>query len=187
MAETVILVNGLPASGKSTLASELAEAADVPFLSVDEVLERLVDSVNYRFPRDPAHNLAHRVAWELASLVDDTVVIESFWAIERDRDSVREGLRTAGARAVVEVWCDAPLEEAVERYENRDRHGIHEDDPNDIELWRTSAPLEFGPVVRVDTSSESEKASATEMLAAVREALAEAEESESRADIPSLG
>ncbi|WP_167193201.1 AAA family ATPase [Brevibacterium pigmentatum] len=50
MASTVILVNGLPASGKSTLASDLAEAADIPLLSVDEVLERLVDSVDYRFP-----------------------------------------------------------------------------------------------------------------------------------------
>ncbi|RBP67266.1 adenylylsulfate kinase-like enzyme [Brevibacterium sanguinis] len=180
MAATVILVNGLPASGKSTLASELADEADVPFLSVDEVLERLVDSVNYRFPRDPAHELANRVAWELAGLVEDTVVVESFWALERDLDCVREGLRTAGATTVVEVWCDAPLDEAIERYENRDRHGIHEDDPNDVDLWRSSAPLELGPVVRVDTSSESEKASAQEILAAVREALAQDEDHGSR-------
>ncbi len=182
MAATVILVNGLPASGKSTLASELAEAADVPFLSVDEVLERLVDSVNYRFPRDPAHDLANRVAWELAALVEDTVVVESFWALERDLDGVREGLRTAGADTVVEVWCDAPLEEAVERYENRDRHGIHEDDPNDVDLWQRSAPLELGPVVRVDTSAESDKASGSEILAAVRDVLAEAERAGSRND-----
>ena len=173
MAATVILVNGLPASGKSTLASDLAAAADVPFLSVDEVLERLVDSVNYRFPRDPAHELADRVAWKLAALVEDTVVVESFWALERDLDSVEEGLRTAGAEEVVEVWCDAPLEEAVERYENRDRHGIHEDDPNDVDLWRRSAPLELGPVVRIDTSTDSAKASGTEVLAAVRDVLAQ--------------
>lgn len=172
VATTVILVNGLPASGKSTLASDLADAAGVPFLSVDEVLERLVDSVNYRFPRDPAHGLAGRVAWRLASLVEDTVVVESFWALERDLDGVREGLRTAGAARVVEVWCDAPLEEAVERYENRDRHGIHEDDPNDVDLWRRSAPLDVGPVVRIDTSSDSGKASGAEVLAAVQELLA---------------
>ncbi|MDH5147912.1 AAA family ATPase [Brevibacterium casei] len=171
MATAVILVNGIPASGKSTLGAELAEAAGVPFLSVDEVLERLVDSVDYRFPRGPVHELANTVTWRLAALVDDTVVVESFWARERDLETVRDGLRVAGAETVVEVWCDAPVDEAVERYENRDRHGIHEDDPNDVDLWRRSAPLALGPIVRVDTSSTSDAVSGPEVLAQVRDAL----------------
>ncbi len=106
------------------------------------------------------------------------MVVESFWALERDLESVKEGLRIARAEAVVEVWCDAPLEEAVERYENRDRHGIHEDDPNDVDLWRRSAPLDVGPVVRIDTSSDSGKASGAEVLAAVQELLTKGETEE---------
>ena len=39
----LVVVTGPPASGKSTLARELASSLDVPFLSKDELKERLYE------------------------------------------------------------------------------------------------------------------------------------------------
>lgn len=164
-------MNGIPASGKSSLASELAEAAGAPMISLDTVLESLADSSDYRYPRAPLQELANDTSWRLAAIVDGLVVLESFWSPERDRDGVEEGLRVAGITSMVEVWCDAPVDEAVQRYEERDRHGIHEDDPHDTDLWERSGPLGLGPVVRVDTSSSADRADPAQLWERVRSAL----------------
>ena len=43
-----ILIAGLPACGKSTLAASLADALALPFFSKDEIKERLFDAVGFR-------------------------------------------------------------------------------------------------------------------------------------------
>lgn len=43
-----ILIAGLPACGKSTLAASLADALALPLFSKDEIKERLFDAVGFR-------------------------------------------------------------------------------------------------------------------------------------------
>jgi glucokinase len=168
MVQHAILVNGIPASGKSSLAAELAEAAGATMISLDTVLESLADAAEYRFPREPLQQLANDTSWRLAGIVDELVVLESFWSRDRDREGVEEGIAAAGIRSVVEVWCDAPVDEAVQRYEERDRHGIHEEDPHDTDVWERAEPLALGPVVRVDTSASAGKADPAQLWEKVR-------------------
>ncbi|WP_250008494.1 AAA family ATPase [Actinoplanes sp. M2I2] len=154
MAERVILINGLPGSGKSTLASALADATGVPLMSKDALKEALA-VVAPRVPAAALGRAASETLWTLAAAVDGAVLLESWWFRPRDLEYARAGLLRAGAREVVEVWCDVPAEVARERYVRRNRPAFYEDQRHLTESWPTWAaraePLALGAVVRVTT------------------------------------
>ena len=153
MARQVVLVNGLPGSGKTTLARPLAARLGAPYLGKDAVKEALADAVS-----PAAHALvgaaAMEAVWRLAAAPLPRVVVESWWFRPRDLDHALRGLATAGADTVVEVWCDVPPDVARGRYESRpDRHPVHADDRDLTAEWAAgAAPLALGPVVRQDTT-----------------------------------
>ncbi|MGW8566875.1 AAA family ATPase [Isoptericola sp. NPDC055881] len=160
MARQVVLVNGLPGSGKTTLAGPLAMLLDAPCLGKDTAKEALADAVDPRLHADLGVAAAE-VVWRLAAAPVPRVVVESWWFRPRDLDHALRGLATAGADAVVEVWCDVPPEVARSRYEARAasrspaRHPVHADDRDLAAQWTAwsahGAPLALGPVVRQDT------------------------------------
>ncbi|MFD6136100.1 AAA family ATPase [Isoptericola sp. NPDC060257] len=167
MARQVVLVNGLPGSGKTALAGPLAARLGAPWLSKDAVKEALADAVG---PGARSLAVASSVVgasvvgaaameavWRLAAAPLPRVVVESWWFRPRDLDHALRGLATAGADAVVEVWCDVPPDVARGRYESRpDRHPVHADDRDLTAEWAAwsagAAPLALGPVVRQDTT-----------------------------------
>ena len=51
MLEFVVVVNGVPGAGTTTLAAPLAEALDLPLVGKDALKEALFDSVNGRISR----------------------------------------------------------------------------------------------------------------------------------------
>jgi glucokinase len=150
MATAAILVNGLPGSGKSTLGVKLAALLGCPMLSKDVIKEQLAESTGLAVASQRLGGIAMDTAWALASAIEDGVVIDSFWYHERDRAFAARGVQLSGASHVLEVWCDVPLDVARERYETRDRHGIHE---TAFGPWEGAEPLGLWPVVRVDTAS----------------------------------
>ncbi|MFB7800623.1 AAA family ATPase [Isoptericola sp. NPDC056134] len=166
MARQVVLVNGLPGSGKTTLAGPLAVRLGAPWLSKDAVKEALADAVRPGAPSLAATSVvgapvvgaaAMEAVWRLAAAPLPRVVVESWWFRPRDLDHALRGLATAGADAVVEVWCDVPPDVARGRYESRPgRHPVHADDRDLTAEWATwsagAAPLALGPVVRQDTT-----------------------------------
>ena len=158
MTSSLILINGLPASGKSTLAEGIAFRLGWPLLSKDTVKEALADLTGPTVPSDRLGRLAMDTVWALAGATDIGVVVESFWWKHRDLRFVERGLEAAGDPKVVEVWCAVPTEVAAERYEDRDRHPVHEPGwelPQHPEWERhPPEPLGVGPVVHVDTSEE---------------------------------
>jgi predicted kinase len=149
MASAAILVNGLPASGKSTLGAKLALLLGCPFLSKDAVKESLADLTGETVPSRALGGIAMDTVWELARAVQDGVVIDSFWYSGRDDDFIRAGVARSGATRVVELWCDVPFDVAQTRYEARARHDIH--DPV-FGTWAAAQPMGFWPVVMADTS-----------------------------------
>jgi predicted kinase len=109
----LVLLCGLPASGKTTLARELADAYDAVRLNLDEwELALGVD------PFDEGFQVRLEAAfWELTQrllVLGTSVVLEwGFWA-RSERDEKREAARTLGA-AVELRFLDAPYEELVNR------------------------------------------------------------------------
>ncbi len=107
MARDLVMVNGLPGAGKTTLGPPLAAALGAAFLSKDRIKEALWQAAG-DVPGLGA--VAMETAYALAAALDGTVVLESWWFRPRDLDFARSGLTRTGAAASVEVWCAVPAE-----------------------------------------------------------------------------
>jgi predicted kinase len=150
VAKAAILVNGLPASGKTTLAGRLGLLLGCPVLSKDPVKELFADLTSPTVAGDALGGIAMDALWALAAQIPDGVIVDSFWLGGRDEEHARSGIERSGAGRVVEVWCDLPPAEARERFDARadQRHSIHSDR---LDQFADAQPLAIWPVVRVDT------------------------------------
>jgi predicted kinase len=158
----VVVITGLPASGKTTVARALAPALGLPLFSLDAIKEALYDA-----PGGAERSRAElRFAAEavLAALVADSScgAVLDIWLdpARADRDRLREGL--PAALPLREVVCDVSADVAVQRYESRARHAAHlAPDPGVVRQIRLAAELNalapldarqgLGPVIHVDT------------------------------------
>jgi predicted kinase len=149
-----VLVNGLPGSGKTTVALALAAELGWPCLSRDAIKERLAEQ-----NPDDASNIVGAVAmrelWREAAGLP-AFVAESWWFRPRDLEFALDGLEVAGVDRVVEVWCDVPPELARRRFESRERGPVHaivgDADAKWAEWSEGAEPLGVSPVLRLDTT-----------------------------------
>jgi predicted kinase len=152
----LVLVNGRPGSGKTTLANGLANRLGVPLLAKDAIKEAVTDVVS-AVPGPAVGMAAGDMMWTLAAAMSGTVILESWWFTPRDLPFVEAGLLQCGPTSVIEAWCDVPSHFAKSRCAARHRHRIHDDKAKLADAWprweAEAEPLGIGPVVRVDTST----------------------------------
>jgi predicted kinase len=122
VAESLVLVNGLPGSGKTTLAGQLGPLLGAPLVSKDAIKETLT----HLSPAE-AGVAASEAMWDLAAAVSGPAVLESWWFRPRDLGFVECGLARCGNPPAVEIWCAVPPAVALERVRSRRRAAIHQD------------------------------------------------------------
>jgi len=117
----LVLICGLPASGKSTLARHLAPKIPAIRLDKDEWATQLGADVW----DDDFRVLLEQRLWlltqELLALGQSVILEWGHWA-RAERDEKRLGARTLGV-AVELHFLDAPLEELIERADRRTASG----------------------------------------------------------------
>lgn len=159
--KTALLINGLPASGKSRLGQVLAQRLGLPVLTLDAVKEALFDTLGDG-DGDRAHGrmlgrASLAAIWNLLAAFPDgsTVILEAYFGTH-GIETVTKGLARAGIGRTAEIWCHARPETLAQRYVDRvpHRHRSHPGASFGPELAAkaaTAVPFGLGPLLRVDT------------------------------------
>lgn len=166
-----LLVNGVPASGKSTVGRLLlpsltaAGACPVP-LSLDTVKEGLFAEIG---TGDRAHNRLlgrasyHAIFNAVAAFPDGLLPVVDAWHGFLPRSVLAAHLERARIDLVVEIWVAIAPATAAERYRARagERHAGHLPASYADELFvlaGSARPMGFGPVIEMagDSSPSAE-------------------------------
>jgi predicted kinase len=168
-----VVVSGLAASGKTTVARPLSRGLGIPLLSKDEIKEALFEVVGAG-DSEWSTTLSRAADATLVRIAQDlaAAVLDNFWRVE-----TVEQLLAPVKGPFVEVFCRCDPEVALARFEGRERHPGHADAERNPDTTRASfvtrvtrLPLGvLGPVIEVDTEHPVDvDLVASEVLAAAR-------------------
>ncbi len=157
---SAILVNGVPASGKSTVARELADALNVPVLGLDTVKEALFSELGIgdRLYNRKMGRASYAAIWALVGAFPpgSTVIVDAWFGFA-PLDLLQHHLSQARVDRFCEVWCHAAPDLVVQRYLERcgRRHRGHlgpEYAPELQALAQRAVPLGLAATIQVDTT-----------------------------------
>lgn len=164
MESTIVIVGGPPASGKTTLASRLAQEFSLPLIAKDaikgvlfEVLSAGDREVSERIGRTTFALMWHFVEVELAA--GQSVIVEGNFLADQ---ATPEFERLAGRfpTDVLQIHCRAPADVLYQRYEKRSavRHPGHADGERLADVGQLLEPDRYllgllGEPITVDTTS----------------------------------
>lgn len=130
-----ILVNGVPASGKSTVAKQVVQAlldrgiCTVP-LGIDTVKEGLFAQLgtgDREYNRMLGRASYHAIFDTIATFPETLVPVIDAWHGFQPESVLRGHIARARVDRVIEIWCAVAPETAAERYRDRaaNRHAGH--------------------------------------------------------------
>jgi len=168
MSRRYVVLSGLPCSGKSTLARQLAPALQLPVIDKDSILEELYESKGVgdaawrrRLSRESD------VLFQAEATASSGAILVSFWHVPgmpADSGTPTAWLTGLSDR-IVEVHCSCAPEIATERFLRRTRHPGHldgaasyDDILRSLQAIPRGGALDLGPPVVVDTSGDLELA-----------------------------
>jgi predicted kinase len=155
----LVIVTGMPAAGKTTLARALAQDLELPLVAKDDIKEILYDTLGVGDPdwsrRLGAASYALLFAFcrEVLAAGQAVVAEANFFAGSHEADFA--GLPP---HRLVQIHCNAPLAVILKRYARRARHPGHVDRDRADDLRQrfddgTHGPLALaGDLITVDTS-----------------------------------
>jgi glucokinase len=158
--KAAVLVNGVPASGKSTIARAISTQTGWPLLTLDTIKEALFEEIGTG-DRDYNRTMGRASYRAIFALVADfpadaNVVIDAWFGFQ-PLEALTSHIRRSGLTSVVEVWCHAPPDLIGARYAARaaERSGGHLGLDYVLELIalaQRAAPTGLYPLCRVDTT-----------------------------------
>jgi predicted kinase len=155
----LVVVTGMPAAGKSTLAGELSRALSLPLIERDRIKEQLYETLGAGDTEWSSRlgAAAFALLFDLAAVLLEagrSAILEANFF----RGDAERQFAALPEHRVVQLHCSAPLDLLVERYTTRRRHHGHHDDEK-VHLLQerfdggTHEPLDLaGELIRVDTS-----------------------------------
>ncbi len=159
-----VVVTGLPASGKTTIARKIAKGISFDLIDKDDFLENLYELNEVRTWED-RKNLSREsdILFQDAAEKSGSAVLVSHW--KSLAEGGESGTSTDWLKEVYtslfEVHCFCPPDVALNRFLTRKRHLGHLDrqrDPADLAMRLRSLesgyPLRIGPVLEVRTDLE---------------------------------
>jgi predicted kinase len=123
----LVVVTGMPSSGKTTVAEGLARRLRLPLIAKDEIKESLYDSLGAADVATSTRlgRAAYALIFALARASLDagaSAVVEANFFLEHEAE-----FAALPAHRLVQLHCRAPLAVLSERYANRSRHAGHHD------------------------------------------------------------
>jgi len=156
----VVLVNGIPASGKSSLTQTLAARLALPVLTLDTLKEPFMACFA---PVDRPRNrqlgcAAYQAIWQIvAQAPSGCVYLIDAWFGFQPKSALEQGLAQAGVSRALELWLAITPDEAVARYQARlsqrmPGHPGAEYLPELRRLAEQAQPMAIGPVWPIDAA-----------------------------------
>jgi glucokinase len=159
-------VNGLPCSGKTTLAREISQKYALPLIEKDKVKEILFDSLGWN-DVTWSRRLSHASKQVLFYLISEEInvghslIVECNFISEYDSLPLQAAILGKNCQ-IIQIICHAPGEVLIERFRNRTgtRHPGHNDELLLTEIEGslkkgTASPLKIeGSLLEVDTSDQ---------------------------------
>jgi len=170
-----VLVNGIPASGKSTVSRGIADRMGWPLLALDTIKNPFLEVLGGgdRLFNRTLGRASYQAIWSVVgeAPAGATFIVDAWFGFQ-PREVLEDHLRKAGVEQTFEIWCHAPGEVLAERYGARldQRPAGHPGAayiPELIELAKRAEPLRRGPLFDVDTTKPIDFDAITAWLRAV--------------------
>jgi predicted kinase len=154
----LVVVTGMPSSGKTTVAEDLSRRLRLPLLAKDVIKESLYESLGADdvAASERLGHAAYELLFAQARVLlahGVSVVVEANFF--RDQEPEFAGLP---AHRLLQLHCEAPLPVLLDRYARRSRHAGHHDAEKIDELpgrfeSGVHGPLRLGgELIRLDTT-----------------------------------